>query len=90
MFGIFDILKIEILMIFFFSFSLTWDPMGVKISKRYFPYISQQNVFKFVLNVPAIGPHKTTFNLGIFEIFEFRTRWRTVERYGVKFGAHGY
>ena len=34
-FGIFDILKIEILTLFFFSFSLTchWDPMGAKISK---------------------------------------------------------
>ena len=30
-FGIFQILKIKILMIFF-SFSLTWDPMGAKIS----------------------------------------------------------
>ncbi len=33
-FGIFEILKIEILTIFF-SFSLTWDPMGAKISKCY-------------------------------------------------------
>ena len=33
-FGIFEILKIEILM-FFFSFSLTWNPMEAKISKRY-------------------------------------------------------
>ena len=30
-FGIFVILAIKILMIFFF---LTWDPIGVKISKR--------------------------------------------------------
>ncbi len=38
-FGIFEILKIEILTIFF-SFSLTWDPMGVKISKSYSSYKS--------------------------------------------------
>ncbi len=42
-FGIFEILKIEILMILF-SFSLTWDPMGAKISKRY-SYKAQSKAF---------------------------------------------
>ena len=42
--GIFEILKIEIL-IYFFSFSLTWNPMGVNISKRYSSYKSQSKVF---------------------------------------------
>ncbi len=66
-FGIFEILKIEILMIFF-SFSLTCDPMGVKISKRYSSYKSQLKAFKLFLNFLPNGPHKTTF--GIFEILK--------------------
>ncbi len=47
--GIFDILKIEILMTFF-SFSLTWDPMGAKISNHYSSYKSQPKDFKLFLN----------------------------------------
>ena len=72
----------------FFSFSLTWDPMGVKISKHYSPYKLQPKVFKLFLNFLPIGPHKNT--LGIFEILSLRflmcffpkfqfhhcTRWR--------------
>ncbi len=68
-FGIFEILKIEILAIFF-SFSLTWDPMGVKISKCYPSYISQPKAFKPVLNFPPNGPYKIT--LGSFEILSVR------------------
>ncbi len=34
----------------YFLFSLTWDPMGAKMSKRYSSYKSQPNVLKFVLN----------------------------------------
>ena len=41
----FEILKIEILTIFF-SFSLAWDPMEVKILKRYSSYKSQSTVLK--------------------------------------------
>ncbi len=48
-----------------FSFSLTWDPMGVTISKRYSSYKSQPKVFKLFLNFLPNGPPKTTF--GIFE-----------------------
>ncbi len=40
----FEIFEIEI-WTFFFSFSVTWDPMEVKISKRY-SYKSQPNVLK--------------------------------------------
>ena len=55
---------LDIFLIFFyvlriFSFSLTWDPMGAKISKRY-SYKSQQKVFNY--------PYKTTFR--IFEILK--------------------
>ena len=67
-FGIFKIFKIEILT-FFFSFSLTWDPMGANISQRY-SYKSQPKVLKLVLNFPPNGAHKTTF--GIFEILSLR------------------
>ncbi len=49
----------------YFSFSLTWDRMGAKISKRY-SYKSQPKVLKVYLNFLPNGPHKTT--LGIFEI----------------------
>ncbi len=52
-----------------FSFSLTWDPMGVKISKRYSSYKSQPKVFKVLLNFLRNGPHKTMF--GIFESLKF-------------------
>ncbi len=50
----------------YFSFLLTWDPMGVKISKRYSSYKSHPKAFKLFLNFLLNGPHKTTF--GIFEI----------------------
>ncbi len=50
-------------------FSLTWDPMGVKISKRYSSHKSQPKVFKLVLNFTPNGPHKTTFC--ILEILSF-------------------
>ncbi len=52
----------------FYSFSLTWDPMGVKISKYYYAYKSQPKAFKLVRNFLPNGPHKTTF--GIFEILK--------------------
>ena len=53
-----------------YSFSLTWDPIGVKISKPYSSYKSQPKVFERVLNFAPNGPHKTTFR--IFEILNFR------------------
>ncbi len=53
----------------YFSFSLTWDPMGAKISKRY-SHKSQPKVLKLVLNIPPNGPHIMT--LGIFEILSLR------------------
>ena len=62
------------------SFSLTWDPMGAKISKGCSSYKSQPQVFKLFLNFLPNGPHKTTFM--IFEILKieiltnvFRFRW---------------
>ncbi len=51
----------------FFSFSLPWDPMGAKISKRYSSYKSQPKAFKLFLNFFPNDPYKTT--VGIFEIF---------------------
>ncbi len=53
----------------FYSFSLTWDAMGAKITKRFSSYKSETNVLKLVLNFSPNGPHKTTF--GVFEIFFF-------------------
>ncbi len=67
-FGIFVMLQIEILTILF-SFSLTWDPIGVINSKRH-SYISYPKVLKLILNFPPYGPHKTKF--GIFKILNFR------------------
>ncbi len=50
-----------------FLFSLTWDPMGAKISKRY-SYKAQLKFFKLFLNFLPNGPHKTMF--GIFKILK--------------------
>ncbi len=54
----------------YFSFSLTWDPMGGKIGKRYSSYKSHPKAFKVFLNFLPNGPHKTTF--GIFEILKIK------------------
>ncbi len=43
------------------KFSLTWDPMGVKISKRYFSYSLYSFSTKLFLNVPCNNPHKPCF-----------------------------
>ena len=52
-----------------FSFSLTWDPMGAKISKRCTSsYKSQPKAFKLFLNVLPNSHHKT--GVGIFEILK--------------------
>ena len=40
----------------FLSFSLTWDPMEAKISKRYSCYKSQRKAFKHFLNFLPNGP----------------------------------
>ncbi len=48
----------------YFSFLLTWDRMGAKISKRYSSsYKSQPKVFKLFLKFLPNGPHKTTFGI---------------------------
>ena len=47
---------------------LTWDPMGVKVSKHYSSYKSQS--FHTVLNFPSNCQHKTT--LGTFATLRFR------------------
>ncbi len=54
----------------YFSFSLTWDPMGAKLSKSYSSCKSQPKAFKLFLNFLTNGPHKTTF--GIFEILKLK------------------
>ncbi len=64
-----DLLVFFLIFYEYFSFSLTWDPMGKKISKRYFSYKSQPNVLKLFLNFPPNGPHKSTF--WYFWNFEF-------------------
>ena len=61
MFGIFEILKIENFNEFY-SFSLTWDPMGVNISKCY-SYKSQPKVSKLVLNFSPNDRHKISFGI---------------------------
>ncbi len=70
---IFEVLKKKKNIFFYeyFSFSLTWDPMGAKISKRYSSssYKSQLKAFTLFLNFLPNGPHKNTF--GIFEILSF-------------------
>ena len=63
-------------MIFFyeyFSFSLTYDPMVAKTSKRY-PFLkSLLNLFNLFLNFLLSGPHKSThfwnFEFSIFNEF---------------------
>ena len=52
-----------------FHFALTWDPVGAKISNRYFSYKSQPKVSKLLLNFLPNGPHKTTF--GTFTNLKF-------------------
>ncbi len=52
----------------YFSFSLTWDHMGTKISKRYSSYKSLPKVFKLFPNFLPSSPHKSTF--GILEILK--------------------
>ena len=52
------------------SFSLTWDPMGAKISKGYSCYKPQAKCFKLFLNFLPTGPHKIVF--GIFEILKLK------------------
>ena len=49
---------------------LTWDSMGVKISKRYSSYKSQPKVLKLFLNVLPNVPHENTF--GIFQILKLK------------------
>ena len=53
----------------YFSFSLIWAPMRVKISKCYSSYKSQPKVSKLLLHFPPHGPDKNMF--GIFEAFDF-------------------
>ncbi len=57
----------------YFSFSLTWDLMGAKISKRYSSYKSQSDVFKLFLNFRPNGPHKTTF--GSLKFWKLKFYW---------------
>ncbi len=70
------ILQNEILTILF-SFSLTWDPMGVKMSKRCstFKSLSIYMYLNFLLNFLLDDPHKSTdldcwnFEFAIFKDF---------------------
>ncbi len=51
------------------KFSLTWDPMGVKFSKRYSSY-NYDSFFltKLYLNIPCGSPHKRTLPIGILNL----------------------
>ncbi len=69
-----------------FSFSISWDPMSAKISKRYSCYKSQQKVFKLVLNFLPNSPHKNTF--GIFEIC-WKLKFSQILIVFVNMGPHG-
>ncbi len=53
----------------YFSFSLTWDPMGAKISKRYSYLKELLNLFKLFLKFLLRCPHKST--VLDFEILSF-------------------
>ncbi len=55
----------------YFSFSLTWDPMGAKTSKRYSSFKSLLNPFNLFLNFLLSGPDKST--VLDFWNFEFLT-----------------
>ncbi len=56
----------------FFSFSLTWDPMGAKIAKRYSFHKSRPNLIKIFLNFSLQYPHKVTFaDFWNFVFFKF-------------------
>ncbi len=55
---------------FFFSFSLTWDPTGAKIAKRY-------SSLKVLLNFCLQYSHKVTFR--IFEILNFNEFWALLD-----------
>ena len=60
---------------FFFSFSLTWDPVGAKTWKRYSSLKSRLNDSKLLMNFLLGGPHKRTvlefwnFEFAIFNNF---------------------
>ena len=61
-FWIFDISSLRFFTIFF-SFSLTWDPMGAQTSKRYPPVFLPQITLEFFLTSPEFllsGPQKST------------------------------
>ena len=50
------------------KFLLTWDPMGVKISKRYSSYSYYSFSTKLFQNVPCDSPHKSYIGIWKFEI----------------------
>ncbi len=64
----------------YFSISLTWDPTGANISKRYSSFKSLSNLFKPCLNFLLRGPQNGTvldfwnFELTFFRDFCFRFR----------------
>ncbi len=69
-----------------FSFSLTWDPMGAKISKCYSSYKLQPKVFKLFLTFLPNGSRKTTRLefLKFWKFNEFYSFSLTYDSMGVK------
>ena len=57
---------------FFVLFSLTWDPMWAKTSKRYSSLKSLLNIFTLFLKLLLSGPHKSTvFGFWVYEFARF-------------------
>ena len=80
----------------YFSFSLTGDPMGAKISKRYSSLKLLLNLFKLFLKFLLSCPHKSTvldfwnfefpiFNEFVFENFKFTNFSR---KFQIQFQIH--
>ncbi len=68
----------------FFSFSLTWDPIGAQTSKRYSSLKSLLNHFNLFLNFLLSGSHKSTvLDFWNFEFLIFKNFFNfTIVPYG--------
>ncbi len=56
----------------YFSFSVTWDPMGAKTSKRYSSLKSLLNPFKLFPNFLLIGPDKVVLDFWNLDFLIFQ------------------
>ena len=60
----------------YFSFSLTWDIMGAKMSKRYSSNNRSRKCSNFFFNFLHNGPHKITLGIEILKIKIFTNFFR--------------